>query len=144
MAFNEEPSKSFRIDNDGNNIKTLSALATGENVGLFDTIMLRNYLTAYEKIHYDRIESGIDSETKDSIVNSLPIYTINLTDQKGEQTDLQIFRKPNDVEMVDENNVPIPYDNERMYALLNNQEFVIVQNFVMDKLFVPIAAFQRQ
>ncbi len=141
MLFNEEPEKSFTIGRSGNRLQ-FTAPATDNLSQPFDTLMVRNYLSFYKKVHFERFETRTEQVNIDSILNTQPLYTIRATNTTGEETRLDVFRKPNELEELDENGERIPFDRQRMYGRINHKDLVTLQLHHINHLFVPAAAFQ--
>ena len=56
---------------------------------------------------------------------------------------VKAFNKPVPEGTVNLNNEPIHFDQDRMYALINNdKDVVIIQHFVFDKLTPPVSYFE--
>ena len=60
----------------------------------------------------------------------------------GEQTTLKSFLKPLK-SGIDIDGNPIDHDQDRMYGLMNNTEFMIIQYFVFDPLNHDIQYFYK-
>jgi len=142
VAFNEEPENSYRIEM-RNERPVLWESSINQQVERFDTARVYNYLTFYNKVHFEKFVRNPQEVNKDSILNSMPVYTISLEDRSGKMNELKIWRKANTSGELDAEGNPILYDAERMYGQFNDEDFVSLQNFHIDRLLVPIGIFRK-
>ena len=139
LVYHEEPQKSFRVEQEGLKL-SLWDPGSNRNLGGFDSLRTRNYLSFYEKVHYEKFERRA-SVNRDSILKTQPLYSITVEDKQGNLKKMDIWRKAYEGEEADEEGNPLPYDTQRMYALVDGEDFVTLQNFHVDRLFVPVGAF---
>lgn len=139
---NEQPEQSLRLINRKNNM-TLIRLEDQYQAPLIDTLALRFFVSQFEKVacefHADRIEQ----ELKDSLRAARPYHVLKVKDVYGQTTTIEAHRRP-PMPQVDPNE-PVPeYDDERMYALVNDEFWVVIQYFVFDPLFREFDFFRPQ
>ena len=99
----------------------------------FDTIRAKQYITYYGAVGFEAIEDKIQAAKKDSVIKSGPAHIIKLTDTKNQVTTVKLFLKQGDGESRDTTQ-KIYIDPDRMYALINDKDFVLVQYYVFGKL----------
>lgn len=141
LSFNEEPEKSFRIEQKEPNKFELYSSSTNIPIVGFDEMMAASYLGFYSKIHFERFETRTKQVNVDSVLNTQPMYSLQVKPKDGKILTLDVFRKPNEVPEEDENGTLVSYDTQRMYGLFMDRDFVTLQNQHIDKLFVPLGAF---
>lgn len=110
----------------------------------FDTISMKQYITYYGAVGFEAIEDKIQAAKKDSVIRSGPAHLITLKDAKNKTTNVKLFLKQGDGEPADSTQKMV-IDPDRMYALIDDKDFVLVQYYVFGKLlqtpeyFVPKA-----
>jgi hypothetical protein len=107
----------------------------------FDTIAVKQYLTYYQSVEW---EVTVESNKRDSIIHSTPAAVINVKDTTGKVTDIKLFRKLATITQQEKYAREYKYDPDQMYALVNGQDFVIVQAFVFGKMLQYIGYFSHK
>ncbi len=132
------PDESFIAINRGNNQFELNYLSTDKSFTGFDTLKVKEYLSAFKKLSFERFVDELSPEEKDSIFRIEPEYIITLNDTEGLTTRLEAILRA--ALLPDEN---FPYDPDRMYGRINKEEeLVIIQYFNFDPLFKDISDFK--
>lgn len=138
MDFGHFPAESFRIRYTDD--EQLFLLNNGDfEFANFDTIAVKNYILQYKKVHFETFDKKLTDAQKDSILNSVPLYTIAVTNKKGDRNEIKIFEKAALPGTTNAAGDTLDIDPERKVAYYDG-EWIIVQNFVFDKLFVPLSA----
>ncbi|HPE57925.1 MAG TPA: DUF4340 domain-containing protein [Bacteroidales bacterium] len=137
----EKPEESFKVINQ-DDVISLIALQSNQQVAGYDTLRLLNFLTAFNDIRYEALLEKMDTIKRDSIISSVPKDIVTLIDQQGDTTTVKTFFMANDRRFEDmEGNLYI-YDVDRLYALVNNdRDFVLIQYYVFDKILRPLSYF---
>jgi Domain of unknown function (DUF4340) len=109
-----------------------------------DQRLLASYINQYRKIHAEAFINHLS--LKDSVVQSIPICEITVTNQSGDENKIRIFRKPVDKRTKSQFNKEgkeLKYDIDRHYALINQgRDFVLIQQFVFDKILKGYSFFK--
>ena len=143
ITNHDTPSESFTIQaKDDREFKLLDQF--GKNTFNFDTIAVRNYLTGYRKVHYDFVEENLTESMKDSILNSQPFMTIELTTKNGNSKMMDCYRRPARKVEYDMNDKLIPYDRDLFIGHINREDLVVCQYYVFDKLLLSYSNFARK
>ena len=143
VTYAEKPEDSFIIENISNGKLSLRSTYYGQPIANFDTTALVEYLMNYQKINFEFIVNDIPPATLDSIVTHCKKFTITVTDDSGNKKMVNAFKKPVPEGTLNMNNELIHFDQDRMYALINNdKDVVIIQHFVFDKLTPPLSYFE--
>ena len=143
VTYAEKPEDSFIIDNISNGKLSLRSTHYNQPIVNFDTTALVEYLMNYQKINFEFIANDISPATLDSIVTHCKKFTISVTDALGNKKIVKAFNKPVPEGTLNMNNELIHFDQDRMYALINNdKDIVIIQHFVFDKLTPPVSYFE--
>ena len=144
MEFPADPSNSFEVKNGQNLNLQLIALENIMPVRVFDTLKMMNFLSSFRNINFEALLTDMDSHRKDSILARTPYCIISLTDTSHKTITIKTYRKGSFPGDVDDFGKPVPYDLDRLYALVNGgQDFVLIQYFVFDKILRPLSFFTR-
>jgi hypothetical protein len=137
--------RSIKVEHAGSpeNSFVVSQSSDGKNFGLqnlsgqslpFDTIPLKQFISYFGNIGFENFVTDVPQHMIDSTLHSTPVHTITITDASGKKNEIKMFLKKG-TGKEDSTGVLQPYDNDRMYALVNNgQDFVLVQYYVFGKL----------
>lgn len=141
MEIPREPENSFRIVNNENDLRFYPLDA--DQALPFDTLKMLNFLTAFTDIRYEEMmHDRMTKEKIDSISTSLPRNVITVIDKQGGRRTIKTFNKANSEGTFDPVGVPYPFDVDRLYALVNEeQDFVLIQYYVFDKVLRPRSYF---
>jgi hypothetical protein len=103
------------------------------------------FLNAYKFINFESLLDGMDQRVIDSIKDSTPFNIITLTDTAGKINKVKTFRMKNKTGDFDLEGNLLPYDQNRLYALIDaGKEFVMIQYFVFDPITRPLSYLLRQ
>lgn len=100
----------------------------------FDTTSVKEYISLFKNINFEYLVSEIKQSKKDSILASVPYFVISVKDVNGKTNTLKSFLRPGDG-LIDDDGKPYEFDPDRLYAVLDNGDFVIIQYYVFDPLF---------
>lgn len=144
MEFPSEPEKSYKVINTEDEI-TLHSLMNNQKLPGFDTLKVLNFLTSFADVRYEALLDEVDPQFQDSVIHSTPLHVITVVNTNGDTTAIKTFYKPNDEEAYDVDGNYYTADMDRLFALVNEeQDFVLIQYFVFDKLFRPLSFFIRE
>lgn len=140
VEFPQTPKESFRIDKYGDYDVKLTQLSTGKVFDGFDTTRVIDFINAYRNIRFEESFQQVTQHYKDSITSQAPINIIQLIDNNGNTQKVITFRRANIVMQEDLDGNLLPYDVNRLYALLpKNKELLLVQYFVFDPITRPLS-----
>jgi hypothetical protein len=144
VPFN--PEFGYELLVNGNNDYTLKSVATQKMLPAPDTLAVKQYLSYFQKLSFEAFEEELSEKQMDSVKNSKPINIITVTDQEGKSNTVKFFaRSPKIKGQKDVNGKDIPYDQERMDALINDgKDLVVVQYYVFGKVMPPANYFQKK
>jgi hypothetical protein len=135
-----QPDSGFTIMVSGKNNFNLINPSTGSNEP-FDPVAVKQYLTYYQFASWEILA---DNPKRDSILSSPPLAVISLQDTLGHTTTIKLFNKAALPAQVEKYGVDYKYDPDRLYALINDKDFVIVQYYVFGKMLQKRNYFQFQ
>jgi hypothetical protein len=138
------PGLSYEVRNAGRNSFRLRSLDDGRDVSDFDTLKVLNFLSGFRNLNYEALLNEMDPAKKDSILKSPPFVIITLTDTSGSETVITTFHKKGPEGQTDPQGHPLPYDLDRLYALVNDgRDFTLIQYFMFDKVLRPKSFFLK-
>ncbi len=145
MEFIEKPAESFRVVNNNDQSLSLFRLSDNQLISRYDTMQLMSFVNSFRNIRYELLLNDMEQVRKDSIMGSLPLHIITLELKDGSKQTAKTFGRKLPVPEIDVfDGSIVSHDRDRMYALINNeQDFVIVQFFVFDKILLPLSFFIR-
>jgi len=144
VEFPCEPEKSFEVRNNEKLNFQLIALVNNQPVHIFDTLRLTTFMTSFRNINFEAIVNDMDAHEKDSILATTPYCIISVTDTSHVTRSIKTFRKGAAPGEVDDFGKLIPYDLDRLYALVNDDtDFTLIQYYMFDKILHPLSFFIR-
>jgi hypothetical protein len=142
VNFSEKPEHSYRITNQNNQIFTLTSLFDNRNVENFDTTKVVGMLSLFRNLNYERVLDEMKKPKQDSILKVTPTKEIVLVDKLGKSHSLKMWKRKADIGQLDMDGNQAEWDLERMYALVDNSEFLVsVQYFVFNDVLAPLPWF---
>ncbi|TRZ75858.1 MAG: hypothetical protein D4R97_01815 [Bacteroidetes bacterium] len=145
MDFPSEPGSSFELKNDANMNMRFISLADNQQVPMFDTLKVMNFLASFRNINFEALLNDMETRRKDSILAMTPYCIISLTDTGHTTQSIKIYRKGASPGEMDDFGIPAPYDMDRLYALVNDgKDFTFIQYFVFDKILRPKSFFLKK
>jgi hypothetical protein len=106
-----------------------------------------HYLQMYRLLNYEKKETQISATLLDSVRATTPFRTITLTNQSGNTTRIDLWRKPiteHTVNKGEEEGKPYPFDVDRMLGSINGDTTLVnIQYFSFERLFLKPSDFQQ-
>jgi hypothetical protein len=145
IEYPSDPENSFEIKNDANLNLRLFSLNDHQQIPVFDTLKVMNFMTSFRNINFEALLNDMDKHSKDSILASVPYCIISVTDTGHTTRTIKTFRKGPAPGESDNLGNPAPYDLDRLYALVNDgKDFTFIQYFVFDKILRTKSYFLKQ
>jgi hypothetical protein len=132
---------SFTINEVARNKYAIENPLSHQALSRFDTMAVRQYLTYFQFVSWEVV---VNPEKKDSILGSIPIAIMDVQDTTGKTTDIRFFNRKAPENVNAKYGKDYAYDPDRLYALINNKDFVLVQYFVFGKLLQDPSYFIHQ
>lgn len=142
VEFLDQPSESYKVVNVNNQSLKMIRLIDNTEVNGYDTLKLVSFVNAFRRMNYEALLNDMEPQRKDSIMNSAPKHIITLTAKDGTKQSIRTFVRllPRPELNVFDGSL-ITYDMDRMYGLVNEEDFVLIQFFVFDKILLPLSSF---
>jgi hypothetical protein len=140
-----EPDYSYEVKNNGKNQFTIFSLKDHSELKVYDTLKLLNFLSGFRNLNYEALVNDMDKTRKDSILASRPFIILSLTDTAGVTKTINTYHKQGPAGQTDPHGIPLPYDLDRLYALVNDgKDFTLIQYFSFDKVLRPKSFFEKE
>lgn len=128
-----KPENGFKILSN-NNKYDISPLNNKTSKMNFDTASVKEYIARFKSINFEYLATEIKQVKKDSILASVPYFIISVKDVSGKGKTIKTFLRRG-LGLLDDDGKPYEFDPDRLYGVLDNGEFVIIQYYVFDPLF---------
>ena len=140
VTFPKKNRKGYTI-NAINNDKFELKDKSGNIINNVDVAKLLNYVSSFQKIHFESFEETRPQTYADSLNQTLPESIITVTDNKNNKKSIKLYQKPLSSGPVEYEGDTINLDIERMHGIINDNDFVVAQYHVFDPLTVDISYF---
>lgn len=134
------PETNFEIEFDGKN--TFKLTSNGKPVTPVDTVRIRDYVLRYQKIHFNSHNYIHDQKGVDSIRNAPKYFKIQVEAFDGDDRGIVCHKMKAAKGVYDLDGNQLEYDQNVMWAFLDNGQMVKVQYYVFDKLMKTVSYFQ--
>ncbi|TRZ71629.1 MAG: hypothetical protein D4R97_06555 [Bacteroidetes bacterium] len=140
----DNPEYSFEVTLDKGRLKSFTSLTDNTPLSDLDTLKVLNFLSGFRNVNFEAFLNDMDKRTKDSVLNTKPFIIISLADTLNKTKIIRTFHKPNLFGQKDFRGSVLPYDPDRLYALVNDgKDFVLIQYFAFNKILRPKPYFQK-
>ena len=132
-VYNDFPDQSFTIERKGPGFDIYS-LNGKIRAPVIDTLALRYFVSGFEHVACEFFVENMEPALLDSLSNAVPFRVLEVTDTQGKLTKIEAhIRRANG--LVDDEGNPLEWDNERLYARIDDKTWVVIQYYVFDALF---------
>jgi hypothetical protein len=135
---------SFEVVSSRPNLFEVHYLKNNSNYPNIDTLAVKQYLSYFQGVGFETFLNDMQTFRKDSILSSTPLYEMTITDRDDKVTNLRFFGMEPHREALDAKGKPEKFDMDRMYTLINKDEFVVTQYYVFGKLLTDIEYFANK
>lgn len=139
-AMEEE---SFAIIRDGDGF-AMEMLQSHQRAPQFDTARVAQMLSSFTWLNFDEFAGIVPNSFADSCVQGVPRTILRITDIQGNQSELKTYIKynnPEDIKAMPDPDLYETFDLNRLYAIVNNRDTVLIQYFVFDNILQPASYF---
>ena len=125
------PEESFAVVHEGDDFH-FELLKSHSRVGKFDTARVAQMLSSFKNLCFDEFAAIVPHTFADSCVTGVPRTILRITDTKGDPTEIQPEEDTTFYETFDVN---------RLYAILDQKDTVLIQYYVFDNILQPASYF---
>lgn len=141
MINHGAPENSFAIEYGGGNDLKLQTKFGNRYLPVFDTLAVKDYLLKYKKVHFETFNSHLSPAGEDSLLKSLPAYTLRVTENGGNVKKVDLYwKKPIKAQWEIDGDI-LEWDGDRMYGCTDGDDVVLVQRYGFDPLLRGIEQF---
>lgn len=111
----------------------------------FDTARVGQMLSTFKNLNFDEFASIVPNSNADSCVSGSPRTILRITDTQGNKTEVNIYLKysnPDDISAMPDEKAREVLDVNRLYAVINSKDTVLIQNWIFDHILQPASFFQ--
>jgi hypothetical protein len=139
------PEYDYELSVNGNNNYKIKMLSKNQYLNNIDTLAVKQYLSYFQQLNFESFEVNLNQNQIDSVLKSQPINILTVTDNKGNVNKVKFYARKNIKGILDKDDKPLPFDPERMDALLDNgKDFVMLQYYSFGKVLTPSDYFQKK
>jgi len=131
---------SFRLLSSGNNKFSITTPEGATLPGTLDTVGAKFYLSQFERVNFEFFADSTPQRVKDSLLATTPYRIIMLEDHAGNSRKIAAWKRLADGKLDPEGN-PMVNDNERMWALIDDKLWTVIQFYVFSPLFAKSTNF---
>ncbi len=129
----------------GNNNYQIKMLSSNQLLNNLDTLAVKQYLSYFQHLNFESFEIDLEKAQIDSVLKSQPINILTVTDNKGKSNKVKFYARFNQKKVAGNDGKLLPYDPERLDALLDNgKDFVMVQFYLFGKVMPVPGYFQKR
>lgn len=143
VTWPQDPNASFVIDNTAGKPLLESKLTNKKPI---NDNKLRAYLNHFDRLAYEGFPLNMNNKNIDSIYKSPVIFNLKVVPVSGGPINVQLHYKElshDTYQQLDMDGVQMPFDIDRFYAFLNNnnKELLLIQDFVFGKVMKKAGDF---
>ena len=137
------PEESFEVLRNGETFD-LHLLASNMVAPAFDTARVAQLLSSFSNLNFDEYASVVPKVELDTTFSRPPGFVLTVTDMKDRVRSLKTYVKFTDPDLISQlegNDMADIFDVNRMYAILDNSDTVLIQYYVFDNILQPASYF---
>lgn len=137
------PQESFAIVANGEGFDMEWPLGQRRAEG-FDTARVAQMLASFTWLNFDEFAAIVPNSNADSCINGAPRTILRITDTTGRTRELKSYIKytnPADLELMGNSSSYELFDINRLYAVIDNTDTVLIQYNVFDNIMQPASFF---
>ncbi len=140
------PSENFAVVRNGQGFD-FELTATGERVPQFDTARVAQLLSSFTWLCFDEFASIVPNSNADSCISLGERTVLRVTDTAGVTHEVKSYVKytnPDDIAAMPDPEMYEIFDVDRLYAVVDGKDTVLIQYFVFDNILQPASYFLGQ
>lgn len=140
LEIPSDESESFAVVNNG---EGFDFMVGGNRVPAFDTVRVAALIASFTWLNFDEFASIVPNSNDSSLVGT-PRTILRITDTTGNTHELLTYIKyvnPNDLEVIPDAEMYETFDVNRLYAIIDRKDTVLIQYHVFDNILQPASYF---
>lgn len=144
MEIPDMPEESFAVQREG---EGFSLWVAGKQTPGFDTARVAQMLSCFTYLNFDEFAAIVPNSFADSCVSGSPRTVLRVTDTAGNVHQMRTYIKyhnPDDLIAMPDPEMYETFDIDRLYAIVDDRDTVLIQYFVFDNILQPASYFLGQ
>ena len=140
------PAESFAVRRDGEGF-TFELTQSHTPVSHFDTARVAQMLSCFANLNFDEYASRVPNTNMDTSFNAGPRTILRVTNTNGDKREIKTYLKysnPDDAAAMPDTSMYEMFDLNRLYAIIDNKDTVLIQYYVFDNILQPASFFLGQ
>jgi len=143
LTIPSSPDESYAVRREGEGF----AFFKGDNavrVDGFDTARVAQLLSSFVHLNFDEYAKIVPQAELDTTFSKAPRTILHVTDTRGKSRELKTYIKynnPDDLQAMPDTTMYQIFDMNRLYAVLDNKDTVLIQYYVFDNILQPASFF---
>lgn len=140
------PEESFAIRRQGDGF-SFELTQSHSTVPQFDTARVAQMLSCFANLNFDEFAEAVPGCNPDSSMASAPRTILRITNTDGVTREVKTYLKysnPSDKQAMPDSTLYDMFDINRLYAVIDNKDTVLIQYFVFDNILQPASYFLGQ
>ncbi|MBR4738937.1 MAG: DUF4340 domain-containing protein [Bacteroidales bacterium] len=136
------PEESFAIQREGEGFYL--ELSGNRRAAGFDTARVAQMLSCFTYLNFDEFAAIVPNSFADSCVSGTPRTILSITDTAGNTHVLRSYIKynnPDDMLAIPDPKMYETFDLDRLYAIVDDRDTVLIQYFIFDNILQPVSYF---
>ena len=146
LQIPESPQESFAVVRQGEGFQ-FELLTPHQTVAQFDTARVAQMLASFTWLNFDEFASIVPNSFADTCVSGTPRTILSITDTAGNTHQLRTYIKyfnPDDIAVMPDPEMYNEFDIDRLYAIVDNKDTVLIQYYTFDNILQPASYFLGQ
>ena len=142
LTIPDLPEENFAVQREGDGFYL--ELSNHQRASYFDTARVAQMLSCFTYLNFDEFAAIVPNSFADSCVSGTPRTILRVTDTAGVTTTLSTFIKynnPDDLMVMPDPEMYETFDLDRLYAIVDNRDTVLIQYFIFDNILQPASYF---
>lgn len=137
------PSESFEVEREGDGF-VLNLVNPRQRVDGFDTARVAQLLSSFVNLNFDEFAKVVPKVELDTTFARDPRTILRITDIDGNTRELKTYIKysnPDDLLAMPDTTMFQVFDLNRLYAVLDDKDTVLIQYYIFDNILQPASFF---
>lgn len=135
------PEESYKVSRQGDGFVFHQA---GKEINTFDTARVAQMLSCFHNLNFDEFANRVPNSNMDTSFNAGPRAILHVTNTDGVMREVKTYLKynnPTDSLVMRNDELYEMFDLNRLYAIIDNKDTVLIQYFVFDNILQPASFF---
>lgn len=142
LEITANPSESFAVVNNGEGFD-MELLEGHRRVQAFDTMRMAAFIASFSWLNFDEFAAIVPNSNDSSLVGA-PRTILRITDTAGTTHEVLTYIKysnPDDIQAISDQDMYEAFDLNRLYAIIDRKDTVLIQYHVFDNILQPASYF---